>query len=89
VRVDDAVVLPEISLKLLEQSMIAVYIADRKFEKDLLQAASLRPVSDDLGIKSDPSYTCYMVDADNAGSSTGVMETMSYGVETPSALIPA
>jgi hypothetical protein len=89
VRIEDFSVLPDVALNLVDHSMVGVYIADRQFENELIRQASTRSASDDLGIKSDPAYSLYTIDADNTESHTGIIEIISYGIETPADLIPA
>ena len=88
VRINDLSILPEIFLTLMDNSMVGVYFVDTRFENELIREAFSTRQRDDLGIKSDPSYASYVVDADNAEASTGIVEIISYGIETPSELIP-
>lgn len=90
VKINDAKFLSMVFLKLMKQSMVGLYCFDAKFENDFLTATyniqSTRKY--DFGIKADPSYLMYVVDADNAESATGMVEIVSYGIQTPNYLVP-
>ena len=76
-------------LQLLHQSMAAVYCFSKGYDKAFIQAWSAKSIkSYDFGVKEDPRYLIYMVDADNQDSPTGIVEIISYGVDAPPDLIP-
>lgn len=91
VRIDDLSQLPAVFLSLLDRSMVGVYIFSAADENHFL--SGIRCKSNrrqfDLGVKGDPGYCFYIVDADNSESSTGLIEIVSYGIDTPDDLIPA
>lgn len=91
VKINDAKFLPLVFLKLMKQSMVGVYCFDKRIENEFLNATNkVRTTRKyDFGIKADPGYSLYMVDADNDESATGMLEIVSYGVQTPNDLIPA
>jgi hypothetical protein len=89
IRVDKWSVLPETFLTLMRQSMVALYFVSPELEEKFVCAATERGrKAIDFGVKADPGYSMYIVDADNAESSTGMVEIVSYGRATPPDLIP-
>ena len=88
-RVDDLSLLPSVFWDLMELSSVGLYCVSASMEAELIKLArDSKPRQDDLGVKRDPSYAIYIVDADNSESSTGMIEIVSYGAETPSDMIP-
>ncbi|WP_282611349.1 hypothetical protein [Pelagibius sp. Alg239-R121] len=73
--------LPSVVKKLCHMSMAGVYIIDHSEEQYFLDRVMHYPQCKemDFGIKRDDRYFLYLVDADNAESSTGVYEVVSYG----------
>ncbi|MCH8623093.1 hypothetical protein [Undibacterium sp. TS12] len=89
IRVDQHEILPETFLTLMSQSMVALYIMKPELEAEFVSAVTNREHKFiDFGVKTDPSYSMYIVDADNAESTTGMVEVISYGHATPHGLIP-
>lgn len=91
VRVSDFSQLPAVFLRLIDRSMAGVYIFSASHENDFLRVvcSNTSERQFDFGVKSDPSYCFYVVDADNSESRTGLIEIISYGITTPNELIPA
>lgn len=91
VRIDDLSQLPDVFLALMDRSMAGLYIFAADEEGNFLNGITSKTHRRqfDLGVKNDPGYCFYIVDADNSESSTGVIEIVSYGVSTPNDLIPA
>ena len=73
--------LPSVVKTLCHLSMAGIYIFDQSMEKDFVDRVLRNPLPEefDFGIKNDEGYFFYMVDADNAESSTGIYEIVSYG----------
>ena len=73
--------LPNIVKKLCHLSMAGVYIFDQSMEHSFVNRVIENPLPKefDFKIKDDDGYFFYMVDADNAESSTGIFEIVSYG----------
>jgi len=73
--------LPSVVKTLCHLSMAGIYVFDQSMEKDFVDRVIRNPLPEefDFGIKSDEGYFFYMVDADNAESSTGIYEIVSYG----------
>ena len=88
VRIDDLSQLPAVFLSLMDRSMVGVYIFAAGEEDHFL--TGVRSMANrrqfDLGVKNDPGYCFYIVDADNSESSTGLIEIVSYGINTPNDL---
>lgn len=74
--------LPEAFLKLVDNSMAGIYMMNKAYEADFVKfvTSSSSIKNYDFGIKRDPSYFYYIVDADNAESKTGIYEIVSYGM---------
>ena len=74
--------LKETFLKLSEQSMVGVYLFNPSREESFVQSVKDNPLPNnyDFTVKEDDDYFMYIVDADNAESSTGIYEIVSYGV---------
>jgi len=91
VRIDDLSLLPDVFFTVMDRSMAGVYIFAAGEESNFLNGINSKTHRRqfDLGVKNDPGYCFYIVDADNSESSTGVIEIVSYGVSTPNDLIPA
>lgn len=89
IRVDRRSVLPETFLALMKQSMVALYFLSSELDGQFVRAVTEQGHGFiDFGVKADPGYSMYIVDADNAESSTGMVEIVSYGHTTPPELIP-
>ncbi len=92
IRIDDPENLPDVFLGLMELSMVGAYCMARTCETDFIRSVYVDHRSGhrylDFGLKIDPGYLCYIVDADNVESSTGIVEIISYGVDVPDDLIP-
>lgn len=89
IRIDQPSSLPETFLTLMERSMVALYFMSPELETEFVRAASEQGHKFiDFGVKADPGYVLYIVDADNAAYSTGMVEIVSYGRETSPDLIP-
>lgn len=76
--------LPSVVKKLCHLSMTGIYVFDQSMEKDFVDRVIRNPLPKkfDFGIKNDDGYFLYMVDADNAESSTGIYEIVSYGKDS-------
>jgi len=85
VKVLDPRKLPSITRKLSHLSMAGVYIINKSMEKEFVSCVSdyPSPKDFDFGVKSDSRYFFLIVDADNADSSTGIIEIVSYGKNSP------
>lgn len=81
-RVDDMSRLEEAFLHALEHSMAALYVVAKDREDDLIRQMQVvqKRKKYDFGVKRDPGYLIYMVDADSFEASTGIYEIMSVGV---------
>jgi hypothetical protein len=81
VKVLDPQELPSVTRKLSHLSMVGVYVVDKSMEKEFIACVSRYPSPGDFdfGVKSDSRYFFLIVDADNAESSTGIVEIVSYG----------
>ncbi|HEY2335847.1 MAG TPA: hypothetical protein VGI18_00570, partial [Burkholderiales bacterium] len=90
VKINDRSVLPKVFSELMHLASVGIYCVGSSFESNLVRLASesALPRQQDLGVKADPGYMYYIVDADNAESPTGVLEIISHGVKTPSDLVP-
>lgn len=55
VKINDLSLLPEVALKLMDQSMVGVYFVENRLEDELVRQARATQPRDDLGIKVDPS----------------------------------
>jgi len=91
VRVEDLTKLPDVFLKLINQSMAGIYCLSPSFEKQFLRLVAERERYRyyDFGIKDDPGYLFYIVDADNHEVSTGIVEVVSYGIAAPVDMVSA
>ena len=81
IKIEDPAKLPGVFLKLMEKSMVGVYIFDAQLESRFLDAVQHVNVhkSYDFEVKVDPEYLIYLVDADNGESPSGIVEIVSYG----------
>lgn len=81
VKVTDPNKLPLVVRRLCYLSMAGVYIFDQNIEERFVAKVLENPLPEkyDFGVKDDPSYFFYLVDADNFESSTGIYEIVSYG----------
>lgn len=81
VKVLDADMLPSVVKKVCHLSMAGVYIFDKSMEQEFVANVIKNPLPEefDFGVKKDPGYFFYIVDADNPESSTGIFEIVSYG----------
>lgn len=89
-KINDPSVLRDVFLKLIDHSMAGIYCFEAALERDFLQATqnAFDQTKYDFGVKNDRAYLIYMVDADSNESSTGMIEIISCGVETPLNLVP-
>ena len=85
IRIDDLGKLASTFLKVVSRSMAGIYCFDQRLEEKFLREARGSPAPEflDLGVKEDPGYFFYVVDADNAESATGLYEIVSCGRESP------
>ena len=83
VKITDPDKLPLVTKTLCHLSMAGVYIFDQAIEEQFVKKVLENPLPSgyDLGVKADPRYFFYLVDADNVKSSTGIYEIISYGKE--------
>ena len=88
VKIENSDKLSTVFTKLINLSMASIYCFDSSIENEFVQLAreSLLPEERGFNIKSDRGYFWYMVDADNAESSTGIYEIVSYGHDAPESL---
>lgn len=72
----------------VEKSMAALYSVSRGLEKEFVSRtkAGGAPRHHDFGMKQDPAYFIYMVDADSVESATGLYEIVSMGREASECL---
>lgn len=65
-------------------SMAGIYIFEDSLEDQFVKRVTdcVLPKEFDYGVKCDPRYFFYIVDADNAESATGLYEIVSYGTES-------
>jgi hypothetical protein len=90
IRIDLASMLPDVFLTLMQQSMVAAYFMSTELETTFVRTVSERGRGFiDFGIKSDPGYSIYMVDADSGDVRTGIVEIVSYGLKVTPDLMPA
>jgi hypothetical protein len=84
-RINDPDVLPTVFLKVMSMSMAGIYLFDRTIEQRFVEAVKAGDPEKnyDFGIKDDPGYVIYIVDADNGESPTGIFEIVSYGAAAP------
>ena len=82
VKINDPKELPDIFSLMIDQSMAGIYFFPKEYESEFVSLVKKNPLpeSSDFGIKEFKDYFFYMVDADNAESSTGIYEVVSYGV---------
>lgn len=90
VKINDPLLLPSIFCELMDRSMAGVYIFGTSYEDAFLKCVcqSTMPRQYDFGVKHDPAYSFCIVDADNSESPSGMIEVISYGIDTPDDLIP-
>jgi len=81
IKISESEKLPSVVKKLCHLSMAGIYIFDQSMEQDFVDRVIRNPLPKefDFEIKEDSGYFFYMVDADNAESSTGIYEIVSYG----------
>jgi len=72
----------------VDKSMAALYSVSHGLENEFVSKTKSEgvPAHRDFGIKQDPGYFIYMVDADSRESSTGVYEIVSIGREASECL---
>ncbi len=82
-KVFDADKISDTFLALIEQSMAGIYVLPKSFESKFVSfvKSDSIPKDYDFGVKLNRDYFYYIVDADNAESSTGMYEIVSYGVD--------
>jgi hypothetical protein len=85
VRVDDPSRLCVVFDELTGQSTAVIYIFDVSLEAAFVDAARHKGAHRDcsFGVKQDPGYLIYLVDADRDDSPTGMVEFLSYGWSGP------
>ena len=85
IRIDDPSRLPAVFDELTDQSMAATYIFDISLEAAFVDAVRHVDTHRDcsFGVKQDPGYLIYLVDADRDDSPTGMVEFLSYGGSAP------
>ena len=88
VRVEDPEKLEAVFGSLMDRSMVGLYCCAPENETAIVAAMRRGDSGFDFGLKNDPAYLLYVVDADNAESATGIHEIVSYGREAPRSLIP-
>lgn len=73
--------LPGVFKRLCHLSMAGIYVFDQSREEHFVDCVIKNPLPEDFdfGVKGDRSYFFYMVDGDNAESSTGMYAVISYG----------
>lgn len=73
----------DVFFALVEQSMAGIYVLPKSFESEFVSMVKNDPTPKDycFGVKLNRDYFCYIVDADNSESSTGMYEIVSYGVD--------
>ncbi len=90
VRVTDPSRILYVFTRLMDKSMAALYCVEPErvgaLVSQILHQKAEAPI--DFGVKTDPGYLLYIVDADNEGSNTGIHEIVSFGIKTPRDLIP-
>lgn len=74
--------------KLMKQSMAGVYIVPAEYAGNLTakMIEQARYGEQDFNVKDTSRYFRYVVDADNSGSVTGMIESFSYGIQCPEQL---
>lgn len=82
VRVNDVSHLEDAFLRVMKYSMAALYVVAKDCEGDVIgkMRESRKRKKYDFGVKWDPGYLIYMVDADSFEASTGIYEIVSIGV---------
>ncbi|MBI3729054.1 MAG: hypothetical protein HY254_12085 [Burkholderiales bacterium] len=90
IRIEDLSRLPNVFLTLMKLSMVGVYFMDKELANGFVQSVEVKREGTliDFGIKDDPAYSIYIVDADNAESVTGMVEIVSYGRNVQAGLLP-
>lgn len=90
IRIEDLSRLPDVFLTLMKQSMVGVYFMDKALACGFVRSVKEKRESAliDFGIKDDPAYSIYIVDADNAESVTGMIAIVSYGRNVPIDILP-
>jgi hypothetical protein len=85
IKVDDLVALPRVFKKLMEQATVTAFIFDAALEETFVDSVrSLDNHRDhSFGVKEDPGYILYLVDADRDDSPTGMVQFLSYGATAP------
>lgn len=80
-RVTDVSKLGEVFFQVLEKSMAGVYEFSRTLEQQFVSQARAQNSENcyDFGVKADPAYMIYIVDADSLESPTGIYEIASVG----------
>jgi hypothetical protein len=90
IKIEDPSRLSDVFLELMDRSMTGVYCFRRQIEHEFVATVRKETKSRryDFGAKEDSGYCFYIVDADSDESKTGLVEIVSYGMDTPSDLIP-
>jgi hypothetical protein len=90
IKITDPAKIPHAFFSVLQQSMAGIYFMDARYAGEFVTHLSNAVEKEhlDFGIKVDPAYSIFLVDADNAESSTGLVEICSYGIEAPAEICP-
>lgn len=90
IRIEDLSRLPEVFLTLMKQSMVGVYFMNKDLACGFVRSVKEKREGAliDFGIKDDPAYSIYIVDADNVESTTGLVAIVSYGRDVPIDILP-
>lgn len=85
VRIDDPSALRDVVDRLTDQAMVTVFVFDATLEAAFLASAQEAGRDSDhgFGVKRDPGYLIYVVDADRYDSPTGMFHFLSYGAAGP------
>lgn len=84
VRIDEPSVIVNVVDKLTEQSMVVVFVFDATLESSFLECVRNDKRRDPgCGVKADPGYLLYVVDADRYDSPTGMFHFLSCGSDGP------
>jgi hypothetical protein len=81
VKINDPQKIKDVFFKMMNLSMVALYIFDAELEQEVIAEAkksSFRRAFD-LGVPQDKGYIIYLVDGDSTQSPTGYLENVSYG----------
>jgi hypothetical protein len=87
-RIDESTCLERAFMKLIDGSMAGFFRIRRSLENEIIENARSLDTHRhyDLGVRASPDHVMYLVDGDNARSSTGAAEFISIGRDAPVAL---